>query len=331
MQHANRRGFVALTLAFGLSAAACGSSSRVSSTTPTVSSTPAAGVVKCTAPAARGTRTLALTIDGHPRTVIVHEPTTRSSAVVPLIVNLHGSGSDARGQERFSGMDATADAHGFVVAYPQAAIRVPGGFDWNVPGVPLRGGASVPAGAANDESFLTRLVPMLQPSDCIDPTRVYVTGMSGGGRMASQLGCDAAPVFAAVAPVAGLRFPSPCPATGAVPIVAFHGTADAVDPFDGNGQAYWTYSVPTAAQRWATHNHCAGPAPTPMRPGVGETLYGGCRDDATVVLYAIADEGHEWPGGPTMPRAITRVLGAQSSAIDANDVMWQFFAAHPRR
>ena len=36
-----------------------------------------------------------------------------------------------------------------------------------------------------------------------------------------------------------------------------------------------------------------------------------------------------WPGGPALPRALTRVLGPQSSAVDANAVIWAFFEAHP--
>jgi poly(3-hydroxybutyrate) depolymerase len=60
----------------------------------------------------------------------------------------------------------------------------------------------------------------------------------------------------AVAPVAGLRRPTPCPTTRAVSVIAFHGTADQVDPYHGHGQAYWTYSVPTAASDWATQDRC---------------------------------------------------------------------------
>jgi poly(3-hydroxybutyrate) depolymerase len=48
-----------------------------------------------------------------------------------------------------------------------------------------------------------------------------------------------------------------------------------------------------------------------------------------VELYTISGEGHEWPGGPTLPASLTRLLGAQSDAISADNVMWAFFAAHP--
>jgi len=48
-----------------------------------------------------------------------------------------------------------------------------------------------------------------------------------------------------------------------------------------------------------------------------------------VELYTIAGEGHEWPGGPTMPKSLISVLGPQSSAIDADGTMWAFFQASP--
>jgi polyhydroxybutyrate depolymerase len=147
--------------------------------------------------------------------------------------------------------------------------------------------------------------------------------------MASQLACDASSVFAAVAPVSGLRHPTPCPASRPVPIIAFHGTADKVDPYEGHGQAYWTYSVPTAAKDWARQEKCS------MKPVVTEgaaytyTGYGECSKGSAVQLYTINGEGHEWPGGPRMPASITNALGPQSDALDADALIWAFFASHP--
>src|SRR5262249_38609029 len=146
---------------------------------------------------------------GRVRTVVVHVPPNPSGAL-PLVLNLHGSQSTARAQEAFSGMDGTADADGFVVAYPQALLPSGSGYDWNVPGVPLLGGKAAPKHAPDDVAFVTGLVGDLEHSYCIDPTRVYATGFSGGARMVSQLACDASGTFAAVAPVSGLRHPTPC-------------------------------------------------------------------------------------------------------------------------
>ena len=246
------------------------------------------------------------------------------------MLNLHGSGSTAVEQELFTGMDATADSDRFIVAYPQALIPDGTGFDWNVPGEPLIGGTPVPAHAADDVTFLTQLVGVLEHRYCIDPARIYATGFSGGARTASQLACDAPSVFAAVAAVSGVRHPTPCPTSRPVPIVAFHGTADPVDPYGGHGEAYWTYSVPQAAADWARQDRCST-TPSSSRPATGVTLtkYAGCHAGAGVELYTIAGEGHEWPGGTPLPRSLTRLLGPQSDAVVANNVMWAFFQAHP--
>jgi poly(3-hydroxybutyrate) depolymerase len=50
-----------------------------------------------------------------------------------------------------------------------------------------------------------------------------------------------------------------------------------------------------------------------------------------VELYSLTGEGHEWPGGPTMPHQITSLLGPQCMAVNANRTMWAFFSAHPLR
>jgi polyhydroxybutyrate depolymerase len=327
----HRRRAVVLALLVGFAAlllGSCGGSGQAAShPTQTSSASPASG---CEHPATLGSSTLNLTIGGHNRLVIVHIPTSyRGDAAVALVLNLHGSGSTAQQQELLSGMDATADQNDFIVAYPQALITSGSGFDWNIPGVPLVGGAYPPKGAASDVEFLTQLVHELSGRYCIDSRRVFATGISGGGRMSSQLACDSSQTFAAVAPVAGLRFPSPCPAARAVPVIAFHGTADPIDPYNGNGQAYWTYSVPTAAQRWAGHNRCRPTPLTNSSTGYTLTTYGNCTAGATVELYSLTGEGHEWPGGPPLPSSVTKLLGPQSDAVNANTTMWAFFATHP--
>jgi polyhydroxybutyrate depolymerase len=277
-----------------------------------------------------GSTTTSLQIGGHTRTVIVHIPTGYTAKTkVPLVLNMHGSGSTAAEQELFSGMDAEADAAGFIVAYPQGLIRTATGFDWNVPGVPLRGGAYLAKNAANDMQFLSLLVGVLQERYCVNPSRVYATGFSGGARITSQLACEYSNIFAAAAPVSGLRRPTPCETIRSVPIVAFHGTADLVDPYNGHGQAYWTYSVPTAERDWASQDECSTHAATSTPdPGVTLTTYSRCGGGAVVELYTITGEGHEWPGGPHLKRAVTRTLGPQSTAINADAVMWAFFSAH---
>ena len=106
-----------------------------------------------------GSKTVTLTIraSGRNRTVVVHTPSGYTGKTpVPLVLNLHGSGSSATQQEAFSGMDAAADADGFIVAYPQGALKSGTGYDWNVPNVPLFGGKPVPARVGERQSRSSR-------------------------------------------------------------------------------------------------------------------------------------------------------------------------------
>jgi polyhydroxybutyrate depolymerase len=255
-----------------------------------------------------GSTTLTPKVDGFTRTVIVHVPKSSTNAVaLPLVLNLHGSGSTAYVQEKFTAMNKTANQDDFIVAYPQGLIPAGNGFDWNMPDEPLVGGSSVPAGSANDVKFLTSLVGILEHDYCVDPAAVYATGISGGAREASQLACDDSTIFAAIAPVSGLRRPTPCPTTRAVPVIAFHGSVDPIDPFDGHGEAYWTYSVPKAAADWARQDGCATkPTVSKAIPDVVLSTYGDCKTGAEVELYEVLGEGHEWPGGPRYRRATWR-------------------------
>jgi len=153
----------------------------------------------CTGSGGSRTTTLDVRASGRARTVVLHTPSGYTGkSPVPLVLNLHGSGSSATQQEAFSGMNATADTNSFIVAYPQGAIRSGSGFDWNVPGVPLLGGKAVPSGAANDVAFIAQAITYLEQRYCIDTARVYATGFSGGARLSSQLGCDLSARIAAM-------------------------------------------------------------------------------------------------------------------------------------
>jgi polyhydroxybutyrate depolymerase len=316
-----------------IAACSSGSSSSSSSTTTRASTAASNGKGGCGGTAKSGTTTFMVGAGSARRTAIVHVPASyHPPAPVALVLNLHGSGSTAASQMAFTGMNATSDADGFIVAYPQGVIPSGRGFDWNVPGQPLLGGGQVPAGAANDVAYLSQLVTALEQRYCVDARHVDATGFSGGARMTSQLGCDAATRIAAIAPVSGLRFPSPCAGTRPMPVVSFHGTADPVDPYGGNGQAYWTYSVPGAAQRWAGHDACRmQPSSSTPAKTAQLTIFTPCSGGAAVELYTLAGAGHTWPGGPPLPAALQRELGPTSHAVDANTTMWRFFEQHPLR
>lgn len=172
----------------------------------------------------------------------------------------------------------------------------------------------------------------------MDPQRVYVTGFSGGGRMASALACARPDLVAAIAPVAGLRAgrasaddpavidTTDCASAQGVSVMTFHGTADQVNPYNGNSDPRWGYDVATAVQGWADLDQCTETTTEQVSEHVQRTVHRGCAQDAEVVSYTVADGGHTWPG----TSADISALGAMTQEISASQLMWEFFTAHPK-
>jgi polyhydroxybutyrate depolymerase len=266
---------------------------------------------------------------GMRRTVVVYYPHGhKPGKPVPMVLDLHGSGSTPLQQLAGSEIAATADKHGFVVVAPQGGIPfIAGkshGFAWNVPGVPLMNGRPVPKGAPNDVQFIRDTITAMNKALCVDPKRVYVTGFSGGARMASQLGCELSGEVAAVAPMSGLRMPGNCKLGRPQSVLSFHGTSDGTNPYNGSKQIYWSYSVPVAAQRWAAADHCAKGVQKQVAAGVVSTTYDNCENGREVVLYTVTGQRHAWPGTPE-----SMAKGYTVPKIDPNEIMWSFFDSHP--
>jgi polyhydroxybutyrate depolymerase len=218
---------------------------------------------------------------------------------LPLVLDLHGSGGNAAGQARNSGFEALAAREGFLVASLQAVDS-----RWNVP---------VADGRADDVLYASDVIDDVAGRVCLDSSRVYATGFSGGARMSSLLGCKLSLRLAAIAPMAGLRAPSDCEAR-AIPVLTFHGLADRQNTYEGHVESRgteWVESVPEALAGWARHNGCKGEPVLEDPPGPLSTLrYAGC--SAEVRLIRIDGMGHQWA----------------RDEIDATRSMWEFFESH---
>jgi polyhydroxybutyrate depolymerase len=263
-----------------------------------------------------GNSSRTLDIDGQTRTYLIHRPAALDASPA-LVMMLHGGFGSAAQAQRSYGWDAEADAEHFVVVYPDGDGRA-----WNV-----GGGCCGAPGRTNvdDVAFLAAVVHDVELALPIDPVRVYATGISNGGMMAYRLACDTS-LFAAIGPDSATLL-GECPSPHPVSVLAVHGTADQNIPYDGGeGSGFAKIdgpSIPSVNQLWRTADGCDPPVSSVA--GDVTTSTATCPGGRSVELITIAGAGHQWPGS-TKGRQ-----GADTPypGLNATQVIWQFFVAHP--
>lgn len=258
---------------------------------------------------------------GIQRGYVMYLPKNRDAGKpLPVVIDFHGSGSDPYEEMQVTGMADAAERYGFVLLMPKAAVAMPaGGRTWNVPPDDQQ---------PDDVRFAMDVLGHAAERMAIDRNRVYATGFSGGGRLASELACAAPRRIAAVGVVGGLRSPAGCEAE-AIPVVAFHGSEDPINPYAGGGSDYWGYGVDAAVQGWVKRNGCATvPEVTRVSASTVEFRFKDCQRGAEVVLYRAEGGGHTWPGSH-YPFPEER-FGKSVSDVDATRVMLKFFLSRTR-
>jgi polyhydroxybutyrate depolymerase len=272
---------------------------------------------------------------GRERIYYVHTPTGYTPAKSwPLVFIIHGRFGTGPGMQRIAHFDDFADREGILAVYPDGIRR-----SW----ADGRGDSPAESEGVDDVAFFAALLDKLEATYSIDPARVYASGVSNGGFMSFRLACDPAlsARIAAIAPVAAsfsMRQSQRCQPSRPVPVIQVNGTDDPLVPYKGGEVSHRRGDVvPSAtgsAKDWARLDGCAAdPARDSLPPRTTDGLetrreiYSGCRDHSEVALYSIIGGGHTWPGGKQyLPQFI---VGKTSRDIDANEIIWQFFQAHP--
>ena len=234
---------------------------------------------------------------------------------VPLVLNLHGSGSDANQASVYGDVPRAASEQGVLTV---AAQGIDG--QWEL-------------GAGADTDYLDALLDDVESRYCIDRNRVHGVGMSLGAAKIAFYACGEGDRFASLALVTVEVFGGSC---RSMPVVAFHGTADPVVAYGEGGGTVDDAATPNAGlpgtltniAAWADN---AGCATEPDVSEVGDDVelreFPGCDDGVDVALYTIGGGGHTWPGSEIIigpPEWTTDTIDATALALD-------WFAAHPRR
>jgi polyhydroxybutyrate depolymerase len=267
-------------------------------------------------------------VDGSERWFLVTVPTVHDgSRPLPIVVDFHGLAEGAQIHTLMSEFSGIAEREGFVVVFPQGRFN------------PVRWDADPNSDPNEDLDFVDAMLDSLGSELCLDRTRVYAAGLSYGAFMTSLVTCKLSDRFAAVAPVAGIRLPDPCPQARPVPIVAFHGTDDPIILFNGGfGQLPFAAGganrpqgvdldgpgIPAIVRGWAERNTCdPTPIDAPLTDEVLHRVYD-CPVGADVEFYIVLGGGHAWPGSE-FSRAIESIVGYTTFDIHASEVAWSFF------
>jgi polyhydroxybutyrate depolymerase len=265
-------------------------------------------------PTCTGTSTLkagdnkaTLQFGGRARSYVVYVPSAlKSGTAVPLVFDFHGHGANAAQEESSSGWKKKADQVGFIMVYPDGVDS-----SWNVGnccGLAM-------SEKVDDVGFTKAMIEAVSKAACIDPKRVYATGMSNGAGFVHRLGCEAADVIAAIAPASADLVTDPCTPARPISVLAVRGLADTMVAYEGGKTGSTGWNDPGAKASldlWKKLDQCTGSTTAPRQYCEGYTQ---CSAGVEDTLCSLPDTGHD-----TYNNAVN---------LSVPDVAWEMFQRQP--
>ncbi len=260
-------------------------------------------------------------------------PTSHHRGRRPLIVMLHGCSQSPDDFANGTRMNVCAEEHGCFVVYPEQTSAANASKCWNW------FNSSEQQRGRGEPSIIADLTLDLIKTQPIDPTRIYIAGLSAGGAAAAILGERYADLYAAVGVHSGLACGAARDMTSAfmamsghgpstraeqtltgdvfVPTIVFHGDNDrTVHPRNG-GEVITRASRSADLQSLTENGEANGRSFTRAvhRDGNGK---------AVIEEWVIHGAGHAWSGGSTSGSF------ADATGPDASREMLRFFLAQSR-
>jgi len=259
------------------------------------------------------------TSGGIERSFILHLPklyTISDTAAYPIILCLHGKGSNGREMKMYTGLNNTGDEINTIVAYPTTLEGQWPYTDTNA--------------IQREATYLMEVIGVITSRYHGDPEHVYMTGMSSGGIFTFTFASLHPEVLKGIAVISGNITPAAQPdiiinASKLPPLLLIHGTADLL--YEGKDGMFLT-----AEESFTTYlDVCAYQTPLcEWLPDVQE------KDKCTVekityscpermLYYRIRNGGHHWPGAKFNAALFTSLkLGNFCRDINANDMIRNF-------
>ena len=234
-----------------------------------------------------------VTFDG--RTSNLNVPASYASGTpAPLIVLLHGYGSNGISADLYFRLSNISEEFGFFLLNPDGLV------DGNNPGWNATDACcDFNPPAHDDSSFLRGLIEAVINQYNIDPRMIFITGHSNGGFMSYRMACDHADIVAAIASLAGATFndPESCNPSEPVHVLQIHGTNDSIINYAGGVIGAVTYpSAIGSVERWNAYNNCTNSqdASVPLRD-IDDRVVG---DETSTIRFtdgcALGGSGELW-------------------------------------
>jgi polyhydroxybutyrate depolymerase len=255
-----------------------------------------------------------------------------SSTPTPVVLVFHGGGGNPDAVRHQSGMDRVSDRHGFIAVYPAGTgLFYDRLLHWNARLTP----SYAVKHNIDDVGFVRNLLDDLGRYFNVDPRRVYSTGISNGAMFSYLLAWELPSRIAAIGPISGGLMPPARSGARPVSIIDFHGTADRFYPFKGGYPAFplpktnFT-GIPSIIRAWVAYDGLPSNPTRTFTVGAATcTVYGPSGNNVEIRFWAINGGGHTWPGGSETRGEERWNMGALNRDINASELMWEFFKAHP--
>jgi feruloyl esterase len=274
-------------------------------------------------------------------------PPVVDASPVPLVVMLHGCQQTAKEFAQGTRMNVLADQEGFAVLYPQQSESANAYRCWNWYEELAQAGSG-------EAALIVATIAQVSAQHRIDPSRVYVVGLSAGASMAmilaihyphliAAVGLHSGVVFgAANTPMAGLGFMrrgslgAPENAVHSaiggssvlgMPAVLIHGDRDHVVHPVNLEQLVTQFKVlnPSIANSTPALSSASHVATDGQRVEIFQRHDYLADEKSIVRVYKILDLDHAWSGGDgTAPFH-------SGEGPDASELMWEFLEHHRRR
>ncbi len=232
---------------------------------------------------------------------VVYLPSSYTdSNFYPLVILLHGYGTDTNKAELIWRFSESVDKYGFVYAIPSGTVDQSGSYFWNSNSACCNFYNST----VDDGSYLYEYIENLKDSLNIDANRIYVVGDSNGGFMALELAYRFPELIAASVSSAGAsHLDARNNPNSGVHILQIQGTDDSSILYDGGSIAGVPYpGAEATALQWAGYNKCFLSSSYEEPRDLDVAILGletevivynqGCRKEGSVELWTILKGGH---------------------------------------